>query len=153
METNMRKVVLAISMAFAAIFAPTASAGTVNVFAQYWGERTSLTSAQRTTVNNFLGNNNIDFGVFFGATAVFDLGIEGYEAVTTSTSCSQGKGRTLVYKASDWEYIRHYDLAVNTSYTVCDEGYVMQRKSTGEQFIFVMATRKSNDKTTALRYD
>ena len=136
-------------LAALALFATTASAGTVKVFAQYWGERTSLTSAQQTTVNNFLVNNNIDFGVFFGATAVFDLGIEGYEAVTTSTSCSQGKGRTLVYKASDWEYIRHYDLTVQTSYTVCDEGYVMQRKSTGEQYIFVMATRKSNDRTTA----
>ena len=140
MKTKVGKVVLVISMAIAAIFTQKAYGGTTHVFCQYLGNIASPSQTQLTSYANFLANNNIDFGVFYGATSAANFGLvaEGYTAVTTITG--DFPGRTLVYKTSAWEIAHHYDLAYNTSYFIQTEAYVMQNKTTGEQVLFVMPT-------------
>ena len=111
-------------MAIAAIFTQKAHGGTAHVFCQYLGNIASPSQTQLTSYANFLANNNIDFGVFYGATSAANFGLvaEGYTAVTTITG--DFPGRTLVYKTSAWEIAHHYDLAYNTSYFIQTEAYV-----------------------------
>lgn len=144
MKTKIGKVVLVISMAIAAIFTQKAYGGTAHVFCQYLGDVASPNQAQLTSYANFLANNNIDFGVFYGATSAANFGLvaEGYTAVTTVTSGYPG--RTLVYKTSEWEIVQYYDLAIDTSHFMQIDAYVLKRKSTEEKFVFTMPTCTKN---------
>lgn len=140
MKTRIGKVVLIASMAISAIFTQRAYGGTTHTFCQYLGDVASPSQAQLTNYANFLSNNSIDFGVFYGATSAANFGLtaEGYTAVTTVTSGYPG--RTLVYKTSEWDCVKHYDLEAVSSYYMQTEAYVMRRKSTDALYLFAMPT-------------
>ena len=134
----MKKILTTILAAVALTTA--AKAGTTHVFCQYLGDVASPNQSQLTNYANFLANNSIDFGVFYGATSAANFGLtaEGYTAVTTVTGTYPG--RTLVYKTSEWEIVQYYDLAIDTSHFMQIDGYVLKRKSTEEKFVFTMPT-------------
>ena len=142
METNMRKVVLAISMALAVIFVPRAHGGTIHVFAEYIGgaSYSSPGTERQAAYASFLEDNDIDFGVFYGPSSSGNFGFSHADYTKSSGSSAGGTGgyHIFVYKTARWQLLKRYSMSTASNKKNSADACVVEDKNTGEQFIFLM---------------
>ena len=134
---------LAVLAALAA-FATTASAGTVKVFSEYIGT-TSYASPSQTRQEAyavFLEDNDIDFGVFYGPSSAGNFGFTHADYTKSAGSSAGGAGgfHVFVYKTARWTLLKRYGMSTASNKKNSADACVVEDKTTGEQFIFLMPT-------------
>ena len=118
------------------------NAGTINVFAQYLGT-TSYSSPATSLQDRYtqlLSQGNLDFGVFYGPSSAADFGFTHLEYTKNSASVASSVGglHIFIYKTDRWKLLKRYGMSTagNNAADAC----VMEDKTTGEQFRFLMPT-------------
>ncbi len=119
-----------------------ANAGTINVFAQYIGT-TSYSSpslAQQDAYAAFLTQGDIDFGVFYGPSSSGNFGFSHADYTKSAGSSAGGAGgyHIFVYKTARWTLLKRYSMSTASNKKNSADACVVEDKTTGEQFIFLM---------------
>ena len=147
METNMRKVVLAMSMALAVIFVPRAHGGTIHVFAEYIGgtSYSSPGAERQAAYASFLEDNDIDFGFFCGPSATGNFGFthSDYAKCASDKASAKAGYHIFVYKTSRWRLLKQYNMSTASNKSSSANACVVEDTTTGEQFALVMYTTSS----------
>ena len=133
---------LAAALALATL---SANAGTINVFAQYIGTASYSSPSQerQDAYAAVLSQGDIDFGVFYGPSKAANFGFTHADYTKHFSSEAGGCGgfHVFIYKTSRWQLVKRYALvkANKNSADAC----VMEDKTTGERFAFVMPVGNS----------
>lgn len=136
-------------LAALAAFATTASAGTVNVFAEYIGTTAytskTITEVQTNAYKAFLGDNNIDFGFFCGPSSSGNFGFTHSDYAKSASDKASGRAgfHIFVYKTSRWRLLSQYNMSIASNSSSSANACVVEDKTTGEQFAFIMYTTTS----------
>ena len=141
----MKKAIRFVVAAAALVLALQSFGGTVNVFAQYIGTASYSSPSQerQDAYAAFLSQGNIDFGVFYGPSSAGNFGFTHADYTKSSGSEAGGCGgfHVFIYKTSRWQLVKRYALAkVNKNSA---DACVMEDKTTGERFAFVMPVGSS----------
>ena len=125
-------------------FVATANAGTVKVFAQYLGTTSysSPSSAMKDAYTEFLSRSDMDFGVFYGPSSAANFGFTHSDYTKSSGSAAGGVGgyHIFIYKTARWKLLKRYGLRTASGNNNSADACVVEDKTTGEQFIFLMPT-------------
>ena len=156
MKTKIGKIVLSISMAIAAVFTQKAYGGTLHVFAENLGGTSygSPSTAQQTAYAAFLENNNIDFGAFCGPSAPANFGFSHPDYKADKVDVNVGGVHVLVYNKNRWEKIDYnfstYKKSDGKDWQSNTGGYILEDKTTHEQFAYIITTGTSFNKGSYL---
>lgn len=137
---------LAILACALVLFGATASAGTVNVFAENLGTGSfqSLTTEQQAAYAAFLVDHNIDFGFFCGPNASYKVGFSHVDYTADKITAATGGIHAFIYKTSRWTvvdyYKTNYPKGTGEEWQSVTSAYVLEDKTTHERFAFIMTT-------------
>lgn len=124
------------------LFAARANGGTLHVFAEYLGTASYATPSTegQTAYASFLEENDIDFGVFYGPSSAGNFGFSHSSYTKSSGSEAGGCGgyHIFVYKKARWRLLKRYDMLTASNKNNSADACVVEDKTTGEQFIFLM---------------
>ena len=138
----MKKTITMILGTVATAFALRAYGGTLKVFDEYLGtvSYSSPSQAQQEAYASFLEDNDIDFGVFYGPSSSGNFGLSHPDYTKSSGSSAGGIGgyHIFVYKTARWRLLKRYDMLTASNKKNSADACVVEDKTTGEQFAFVM---------------
>ena len=119
-----------------------ARAATINVFSEYIGTTSysSPSQAQQDAYAEFLEDNDIDFGVFYGPSSAGNFGFTHADYTKSPSNKSSGASgfHIFVYKKARWRLVKQYDMEFASNKKNSANACVVEEKTTGEQFIFEM---------------
>ena len=122
----------------------TANAGTIHVFAEYLGTGSyaSPSQARQEAYAAFLENNDIDFGVFYGPSSAGNFGFTHADYTKSASDKASGVSgfHIFVYKTARWRLVQQYNMQTASNKKNSANACVVEDKTTGEQFAFVMST-------------
>ena len=136
------KRIAALLFAVAALASTSIRAATVNVFAQYLGS-TSYSSpgeSLQTAYASLFEDKDFDFGVFYGPSSSGNFGFTHSDYTKSASDKASGSAgyHIFVYKTARWRLLKRYGMSTASNKKNSADACVMEDKTTGEQFIFLM---------------
>ena len=129
---------LAAALALATL---SANAATVTVFSQNIGTL-SPSAPQKDAYTEFMSRSNMDFGFFCGPTSAGGLGFTHSDYTKSASNAASGKAgfHFFVYKTARWRLLKQYNMSTASNKSSSANACVVEDKTTGEQFAFIMYT-------------
>ena len=128
-------------LAALALFAAAANAATITVFSQYIGTL-SPSAAQKDAYTEFMSRSNMDFGFFCGPSTAGGFGFTHSDYTKSASDTASGSAgfHFFVYKTARWRLLKQYNMSTASNKSSSANACVVEDKTTGEQFAFIMYT-------------